>query len=415
MTKTILLLPGLILCFATLFAQNNTPVHQFDNGNWFDGTKFEPATWYSVDGKLTQKIPARIDAVVDLAGRWVVPPLGDAFCSSLSENLSAIQQLQAYSKEGVFYLQVLSNTREGRKRAESPARQKETPDVTFANGGFTCTLGYPFLLQEAPAQGIRNPAEWAEKYSTIREGRSMLGDAYWFVDNRKAADGIWKKALAQSPDIISIYLLDAQNNGGKETKGLTAAAAKAIIKKAHRSGLRVFAHVETAEDVRLGLKIGVDGFANLPGHNWDGTGDGIKYDLTDDDLKALAKKKTPVIPLLSRMQTQTTRPNIQQIHAKLLKRLLDNGVQVIVGSDDPQRTIRAEINYWFQFDGLDNAQAIKIFCINTPQAIFPKRKIGRFEEGYEATFLVLNDNPLQNLLKLRNIAFAVKEGNMLQY
>jgi hypothetical protein len=410
MTKTILPLLGLILCFTTISAQNNAPVYQFANGNWFDGAKFAPAAWYSVGGKLTQKTPAKIDSVIDLSGHWIVPPLGDAFCSSLPENNSAGQQLQAYSNEGVLYLQVLGNTKQGRKQSEPITNKSSTPDAVFANGGFTCTLGHPFLLYEAPAQGVRSATELAEKYNTVRAGRTMLGDAYWFVDNGKAADNIWKKVMEQMPGVISIYLLDVQNQGGKETKGLTEDAAKAIVKKAHRSGLRVFAHVETAEDVRLGLKIGVDGFANLPGHHWDGTGDGKKYDLTDEDLKKLAKKKTPVIPLFSHIQSQSARQNAQQAQAQTLKRLLDNGVNIVIGSDDPQRTLRAEINYWFQFTGLDYAQAIKIFCVNTPQAIFPKRKIGAFQEGYEASFLVLNDDPISNLLKLRNIAFKVKQG-----
>lgn len=409
MTKTILLLPSLILCFSTLFSQNTTPTYAFANGNWFDGTKFVPDTWYSVGGKLTKKTPQVVDSTLDLSGRWIVPPLGDAFCSSLSEYHAPEQQLTSYANEGVFYLQVLANTQAIRKQAEPIAQKAHTPDVIFANGGFTCTLGYPFLRYEAPAQGVRNPADVADLYDAIRQKPTLLGDAYWFVDNPKNVDAIWKQVQGQQPGMLSIFLLDAKNSGGKETKGLTPDAAKALVKKAHRSGLRVFAHIETADDLRLGLKIGVDGFANLPGHAWDGTGDGKQYELRDQDLKTLAKKKTPVVPLFSHAQT-TTRPNIQQAQAQLLQRLLANGVNVVVGSDDPQRTLRAEINYWFQFEGLDYAQAIKIFCTNTPQAIFPKRKIGAIQEGYEASFLVLHDNPLQNLLKLRNIAFRVKEG-----
>ena len=414
MSKTILPLLCIILFHTIGSAQKGAPTYAFTNGSWYNGTAFAPATWYSVGGKLTKKTPAKIDSTIDLNGRWVVPPLGDAFCSSVADNPSVSNQLKFYADEGVFYLQILGNTQEGRKAVERVAGQSGMPDVALANGGLTCTFGYPFLQYEGPARGFRNAQALAERYDQLKENRKMEGDGYWFVDSKSAVDKIWSKLMAQKPDVLSIYLLDAQNSGGKESKGLTPDVAKAVIKKAHRSGLRVYAHVETGDDVALGLKLGVDGFANLPGHDWDGAGDGKKYEISDQDLKKMAKKKTPLIPLLSHAQTQTSRTNAQEAQAKILKRLLDNDVNVIIGSDDSQRTTRGELNYWFQSGELDYAKTLQILCVNTPQAIFPKRKIGRFEEGYEASFLVLSDNPLTNLLKLRAIAFKVKNGELIK-
>lgn len=411
MTKAILLLPGLIFSSILLTAQN----FAFTKANWYDGVGFVPATWYSVNGTLTQKAPATIDSTFDLSGQWVVPPLADAYCSSISENPSAEQQMKFYLNEGIFYLQVLGNTQAGRKNIDSLLQANAIhPDFRFANGAFTCTLGYPFLNYEGPAQGVRNPQMFTQQYSEIREGRKMLGDAYWFADSKDAVNKIWKSVLDQKPDVLSIYLLDANNSGGKESKGLTPDVAKALVKKARRSKLPVYAHVETADDVRLGLKLGVQGFANLPGYNWDGNGDGAKYALNDDDLKKLAKKKTAVIPLFSYAQTHAIRPEATADQANLLKRMLNAGVNVVIGSDDSQRTIRSEVNYWFQFGNLNYAQILNVLCVNTPQTIFPDRKIGRFDEGYEASFLVLRDNPLDNLLKLRAINMMVKQGKLLQ-
>ncbi|TNE51981.1 MAG: hypothetical protein EP344_16260 [Bacteroidetes bacterium] len=414
MTKALYSFLAFILAGTVLLGQSGTPVYEFSNGYWYNGNGFDPGTWYSSGGKLTQKTPAKIDSVVDLAGRWVVPPLGDAYCSSLAGNPSAAQQMEFYYDEGIFYLQVLGNSQEDRAAVESLIQKENTPDVSFANGAVTCTLGYPFLKIEGPAQGVRNPRVMAEKYGEIKEGRKMLGDGYWFVDSKAALNKVWSALVKQRPDVLSIYLLDAANSGGKESKGLSEDVAKAVVKKARRAKIPVYAHVETAEDVRLGLKLGVQGFANLPGHNWDGSGDGNKFELTDADLKKLAKKKTAVVPLFSHAQTQVARTGAREAQAALLKRLLDNGVNVVIGSDDPQRTIRGELNYWFQFGDLNYAQALQILCVNTPQAIFPNRKVGKIDEGYEASFLVLSDNPLENLLKLRAIAFKVKDGHIVK-
>lgn len=414
MSKAILSFCCFLLIPAFFLAQKIAPTYAFTNGNWYNGDAFTPATWYSVGGKLTKKAPAKVDSVVDLSGRWVIPPLGDAFSSCVAGNSSTANQLKFYAEEGVFYLQILGNTLEQRKTVEQALTQPGLPDVAFANGGITCLLGYPFLQYEGLAHGVRNPQTLAERYEEIKNNRKAEGDGYWFVDSKSALDKIWPKLREQKPGVLSIYLLDADHSGGKETKGLTPDMAKAVVKKAHKANLRVFAHVETAADVALGLKIGVDGFANLPGHHWDGKGDAKKYTIGDEDLKKLAKKKTPVVPLLSHAQTQGGRTGAAQDQAKLLKHLLDNGVNVVIGSDDMQRTIRGELNYWFQSGELDYAQTLKILCVNTPQAIFPNRKIGRLDEGYEASFLVLSDNPLVNLLKLRAIAFKVKDGVLLK-
>lgn len=406
----------LLLCalffHTTAFGQGKN--YEFRNGHWFNGQGFSDVTWYSVNGNFSKKAPSRIDSVIDLTDRWMVPPFGDAHCSSVADNPNAANVLNLYLGEGVFYLQVMGNTREGRMSTEAMLNKPAAPDATWSNGAITCSLGYPFIKYEGPAIGIKNPTQWGQRYDQIKGSQKMLGDGYWFIDNKTALEANWKKIEAQKPSFIAVYLLDAEKNGGKENKGLSADMAKMIVKKAHKSGLRVIACVENADDLRLGVKLEVDGFANLPGSDWDGSGDAGRFTLTDDDLKKLAKKKTPVVPLFSHSQTMTARAGAQEANAKLFKRLLDNGVNLVIGSDDAQRTIRAELNYWFAMGIQDNLQILKVLCENTPRAIFPKRKIAKIEDGYEASFLVLTENPLENLLKSRVAAFRVKQGVILK-
>ncbi len=397
-----------------MLAQTAGKNYEFRNGQWYNGTAFVAATWYSNNGLLSKKAPSKIDSVIDLQGRWVVPPIGDAHCSSISENPSASTTLNQYMGEGVFYLQILGNTQEGRTATTPLLNKSTTPDAVFSNGAITCSLGMPFLEFEGPANKIRNPNQWGEHYDELKISRKLIGNGYWFIDNKEALTANWEKIKAQNPGVISIYLLDVQNNGGKEGKGLSAEVAKLVVKKAHKSGLRVFAQVETASDLALGLKLGVDGFANLPGHNWDGVGESKKFELSDAELKLLVKKKTPVVLLLSHAQAATNRATVQEFHRKTLRRLLEANANVVMGSDDSQRTLRMELNYWFGLGDMDDARTLKVLCENTPRAIFPGRKIGRLEDGYEASFLVLSDNPLSNVLKVRVIAFKVKNGTLLK-
>jgi hypothetical protein len=414
MKNNLLLLICFCLSWVSVAGQSAGKNYEFRNGHWFNGEGFSDVTWYVSNGQLSKKAPARIDSVIDLTDRWMVPPFGDAHCSSIADNPNGANVLGLYLTEGVFYLQIIGNTHEGRATTELLTNKPTTPDAIFSNGGITCSLGYPFVKYEGPAIGINNPTQWGNRYEDIKLSRKSITDGYWFVDNKKALEANWDKIKAQKPGLISIYLLDVANNGGKEGKGLSEDMAKLVTKKAHKSGLRVLAHVETAEDMRLGMKLGVDGFANLPGNKWDGTGDGGKYNLTDDDLKKLAKKKTPVVTLFSHSQIIGARPGAQEANGKMLKRLFDSGVNVVMGSDDGQRTIRAELNYWYTLGMMDNKQVLKVLCENTPKAIYPKRKIGKFEDGYEANFLVLNSNPLDNLLKARVAVMKVKQGVMFR-
>lgn len=402
------------LAFAVAVQLVCAQTYEFKNGNWYNGEGFTTGTWYVSKGMFSKKAPAKVDSVIDLQGRYVVPPMGDAFSSSVADNPSAENVLKMYQDEGTFYLQILSNTLEGRADAQKILGKPGMPDATFANGGMTCNLGHPFVKYEGPAQGIRNPQSIAERYSFIREQRKMLGNAYWFVDNKETLDKNWVQVKEQKPDVISIYLLDSKNSGGKESKGLTPDMAKAVVKKAHKSGLRVYAHVETAEDVRLGLKLGVDGIANIPGYNWDGSGDVSRFELTDNDLKQLAKKKIAVVTLLAHGQANGTKATVQAFHAQTLKKLLEKNVNVVMGSDDVQRTTRGELNYWYTIGYVEYPKVLKVVCENTPRAIFPQRKIGRISDGFEASFLVLNENPFGNILKLRVAAFKMKNGVFLK-
>ncbi|MCC7246725.1 MAG: amidohydrolase family protein [Saprospiraceae bacterium] len=409
MKKQFLLLFLIAFCTA-LWGQSNPKNLEFKNGNWYNGETFVSGTWYVSNGILSKKAPANIDSTIDLLGRYVVPPMADVHSSSLGNVGSIEQQLKMYYNDGVFYIQTLANTAEARAAVDKVSGKPNTPDVAFANGPITCTLGYPFVKYEGPAAGIKNPQQWGSRYDEIKNSRKLLGDGYWFIDNKDALNANWSKITAQKPNVISIYLLDAAANGGKEGKGLSPDVAKMIIKKAHKADLRVYAHVETAEDVRLALKLGADGLANYPGNNWDGSGKTDRFELDDADLKKLAKKKIPVVTLFNHAQQLGAKTVVQDWHRKTFNRLLEKGVNVVTGSDDAIRTIRAEMNYWFGLGITYSPRLLNLLVEKSAQAVFPDRKIGRIAEGYEASFLVLDANPTENIMKVRVIGFKVKNG-----
>lgn len=93
---------------------------------------------------------------------------------------------------------------------------------------------------------------------------------------------------------------------------------------------------------------------------------------------------------------------------------MENGVNLVIASDDSQRTLRSEINYLNGLAKQNGAALLKVLCENTAGSIFPNRKIGKIQEGYEASFLVLNDDPFANILKIRSSLFKVKNGHVIR-
>jgi Amidohydrolase family len=414
----ILLLAGLLDASVTL-AQSGKPAtpknYEYTNGQWFDGKEFVPATWYVVEGRFTSKKPARVDSTIDLQNKWVVPPMGDAFSINVTESTQPADQLRMYLNEGIFFVQTLGNTQEGRQRTESTVNQATAPDMVFANGPVTCSLGKPSLDVEIAASGLKNIQAIQTRMAEIKLQRKGLGDGYWFMDNKAAVQANWNKIAAQKPGLISIYLLDAEQSGGKEGKGLTPDVAKALIKKAHKADLRVYAHIETIDDIRLAVKLGADGIVGLPCNTWDGQGNPARLELNDADLKKMAKKGTVVVPTLA-LARANGRPAeaVTQLQKRTLQRMIDAGVTIAAGSNDIQRTTRGEANYWLSLGGFDNTALIRILCEQTPRAIFPDRKIGRIADGYEASFLVLEGNPKQNLMLLNAQRLKVKKGLIIK-
>ena len=58
--------------------QSSSGVYEFVNGYWFDGQKFGDKRFYSVGGVLVSKKPDRRTSRIDLTGKFVIPPFGEA-------------------------------------------------------------------------------------------------------------------------------------------------------------------------------------------------------------------------------------------------------------------------------------------------------------------------------------------------
>ena len=399
-----------------------TGAKAFINGLWYDGKAFREKTFYVVEGKLTQRKPAVIAETVDLKGGYVVPPLADAHCHHFDSIGMVNRLVPQYLKDGVFYAQSMTNYISGRKIVAGMVNKPDSIDVAYADAGLTCTLGHGVEVYEPLAHGMYgyvSPKEFREK---IGDDRKAENNAYYIVDNRELLDAVWKRIEQGPPDLIKVYLLHSEIRAalvagdGIGDKGIDPALLPEITRRAHRLHLPVYAHVESVFDFRAGLDAGIDGFAHLPGYAFPlDTENPQLYRLTEDDAKRTGRQKVIVQPTVWLAIGYAGKDAVKLEKAKDLQRenlrlLKKYGVRFALGSDSYGSGPWGEAEYLNALGIFERGELLKIWTETTVQTIFPKRRVGRLADGYEASFLVLDKNPLDDLQNLKTIRYRLKQG-----
>ena len=400
--------------------------YAFINGRWFSGRDFKTRTFYSVAETLQAQRPARVDSTIDLAGGFVVPPFGDAH----THNLNGPSQLRtlpsAYLEEGTFYVQVLTNARSAADAVRGQFNHPCTLDVVYANGGLTSTLSHPFLAYEPFAMGLYKPAEWHTHAGDIRQSRLLENDAYWFIDTQADLDAKWSRILADHPNLIKVFLLDASDSasapadtGLPQGHGLKPSLVVEVVRRAHAVGRRVAAHIETGQDFALAVDAGVDLVAHLPGYEMPAGANPSRFEVSKQAARLASRRGvflTPTVSLAVIAEGPDSGATVsarQLLQRRNLQVLLREGVRIVVGSDWYGKTAHGEVETLRALGLWDNLGLLKLWAEATPQAIFPHRRIARLASGYEASFLVLRENPVERPEALSHIALRVKQGCLI--
>jgi imidazolonepropionase-like amidohydrolase len=111
-------------------------------------------------------------------------------------------------------------------------------------------------------------------------------------------------------------------------------------------------------------------------------------------------------------------PAMRANQAANLRTLREAGVRIAIGSDaiSGERrfvTARDEVRFLTRHRMLDNLSLLRAWAIDTPRTIFPDRRLGGLEPGFEASFLVLGADPLEDAENLHRISMRVKAGRIL--
>lgn len=401
-------------------SSNTPPTHEFKNGNWFDGRTFVTRTFYSVGGLLTNRKPARVDRVIDLAGKFVVPPFGEAHNHNLdSSNDERWAQLRRrYLEGGIFYVKNPNSLPRSKQNLVGKINIPNSLDGTFSNGGLTATGGHPIEIV-TPRRGF--------------EPGDGEGGFYFVIDTLLDLERKWPAIIAGKPDFIKTYLLYSEEFSKRKDdhtyddwKGLDPMILSEIVRRAHRAGLRVSTHVETAADFHNALLARVDEINHTPGFRPEKNDvtrftNLARYEISDDDARLAARNRVVVVTTMGESidwtyegkENESQRLAVRAMLVHNLQQLKKYGVAVAIGSDNYGATSVPEALSLARLQVFDNATLLRMWCETTAATIFPGRKIGHLKAGYEASFLVLPDNPLKDFSNVKKIESRFKQGELI--
>lgn len=406
------LIPFLLL--AALGAQAQQPYEasaplswELKNARWFDGNQLQRGNLYVENGVFVAKKPAKVNRKMDLRHQQVlIAPLAEAHNHNLQTAWGWKQYADAYLDEGVFYAAMLcgdpANVAEVKPLAATPA----APDVSFVTACITSGDGYPLasLLPEPSRE-----AAAAQNQLVLLDSPEQAVQQWPAI---KARGGKWLRivlAHSERPE-----LRDRPEMFGR--LGLKPEVADAIVRLAHADGLRVVAHVESAADFDAALSAGADVIAHLPGYANPLNEPPEHFLISDEAAARAASQHTAVITTVAATELFKLEPEalatLRDLQRRNLEKLQAAGVQLLIGSDFFIGTTRAEIRALDAL-GLDRAKLLRLATQDTPRALFPKRHLGCFEPGCEASFLLLGGDPLADPSQLDQPLLRVKQGRLL--
>src|SRR5215510_697160 len=408
-----------LLAIVSVHAQVPVASHnyEFANGSWFDGQKFVQKTFYSVGAVLTSKRPSRIDRVFDLSGKFVVPPFGEAHNHNLDwssdERFERVNKM--YLDAGIFYVKNPNSLLRSKQPTSARINLPNSVDGVLSNGGLTGSGGHPIEIV-TPQRGFK-PGDGE-------------GGFYYVIDSAADLEQKWPTIKAGRPDFIKTYLLYSEEYAKRKDnkaydgwKGLDPAVLPAIVRVAHRDGLRVSTHVETAADFHAAVAAGVDEINHLPGFRPDRNdvanyANLSRYQISEADAKLAEQKRIVVVTTIGETVEQTfndkfnerDRLAVRSMLIQNLQLLRKHHVPIAVGSDSFRQTALTEALSLAKLQAFDNLTVLKMWCEATAATIFPKRRIGHLKDGYEANFLVLTSDPLADFANVKSIELRIKQG-----
>jgi imidazolonepropionase-like amidohydrolase len=387
----------------------------------------QPSTLYIDDGKIIEVATIQTkrksaNSVVDAKNSFVLPGLIDLHVHLGASGSNYGKEFQYLPVDAHFnsnlYLGVTSivdlfSFENTLNEAKNLISQKTSPNLFYAGVLFT------------------NPGGHGTQF-----GGSALE-----VTSDEAIEELWQQHMARKPHLTKAVIETFGGHGDS----LTDSQLTEIGKRSKAAGLPYFVHVSTLADGKRAIKAGATALAH-----------GINTEAVDDEFIALmVKHKVAYIPTLAVYQNHSAEHDHQQISGnktllatvpnklqhclfdkvpepskwkdiawqkrqlayKNLKLIAQAGIIIGTGSDagNPYTLHGSGLHNELQAltqSGLTNSQVINAATIDAAK-IINAPELGQIKSGFQASFILLANDPLNDISQISNIQAVYKSGKKI--
>ncbi|WJG10322.1 CIA30 family protein [Aliiglaciecola sp. LCG003] len=387
----------------------------------------QPSTLYIDDGKITEIASSsakskNADAIVDANNNYAIPGLIDLHVhlgASGSNYGKAFQYLPVTSHFnsnlylGVTNIVDLFSVDQTLNEAKQLAQSTLSPNFFYAGALFTNPGGH---------------------------GTQFGGSALEVTDDA-AIERLWQQHMARNPHVTKAVIETFGGHGAS----LTDNQLSELGKRSKAAGLPYFIHVSTLADGKRAIRAGATALAH-----------GINIELIDDEfIELMVKHKVAYIPTLAVYHNHSAEKASQAVSSdsalleavpqKLKGCLFDEvppppkwkdiawqnrqlayqnirllsqaGIVIGAGSDagNPYTLHGTALHNEIQAlheSGLTPAQVINAATVDAAK-IIQQSDIGQLKKGFEASFILLERDPIKDLSQLKNIHGVYKSGKLV--
>ncbi len=337
--------------------------------------------------------------VIDLGGKWLLPGMMDLHMHMYSMDdrtgekrqvepeaygaLAAASHLRKMQMAGVTTVRDMATQRSINISVSRGIKDGLVPGPrVFACGLFICQIG---------GHGSSNPF-CAREVAGVDDIRAAVREQW-------RAGATWIKVTL---------------NGYRDVPELTQDELEALVDESHRLGLKVAAHASLLSTARSAVLAGVDTIEH-----------GCHLD--EAVVAEMAKKGIPLIPtgwvyvfladqreanglgvestLILRKRSST--------HAAGLQMALKAGVTIGAGTDCGQFFLPEELK-WMVDSGMTPMQVIQSATKRGAEIVGMGDKLGTVEAGKIADLIVVDADPLADILALRQVSMVIQDGKIVK-
>lgn len=234
-----------------------------------------------------------------------------------------------------------------------------------------------------------------------------------------------RQIAATKPDWIKLMItggvMDASEEGEPGVLRMPPELVRAACDQAHELGYRVAAHVESPEGVRVALENGVDTIEHGA--------------LPDERILELFRERgaadvctiSPALPYAFFPLEESHAPEVAKKNGQIVmdgiiacaKACLEAGIPVGLGTDAGCPFIThydmwREVAYFVKFCDVTPDFALHTATLGNARILGLGEKTGSLEAGKSADLIVCDENPLEDLSRLRRLRYVMCRGQLVK-